>query len=275
MEDFAGMELEVSFRDCLTGMWKAKMGDLPQLSSLYPGSIKSNLTNISGRRSLESRVLFYPRISKIVLELLREGWAHPLSAEEVLGALGEERGMGEVAGPTEHMAVGLGNRTETSYRTILLQREMASSETTSRDSGSTWKESGEGEPWRQALEEMRQVQEGLTTRVQGLEGALLQVERDTATISTNLKETGEVIKELREDSRRLTALELQSSSTNSAVMRMEEMMMRMLMGGGQSFKRTKVDEIEDEIATMRLTNQALRHTAPDEVQIEQIKGNNA
>jgi hypothetical protein len=274
MEDFTGMELEVSFRDCLTGMWKAKMGDPPQLSSLYPGSIKSSLANVRASRTVESRVSFYPRISMIVRELLREGWAYPLSENDVLEGLGECMTMNEMTSTMGGSLAASELRGGALYRTALLQHEIVPSESTSRDSGSTWKDSGDGEPWRQALEEMRHNQEGLTARVQGLEGSLHQVEKETAKIAANVKETGEVIKELREDSRRLTALELQSSSTNSAVMRMEEMMMRMLMGGGMVPRRNKVEEIESEIATMRLTNQELRHTGMDRPQIEQIERNN-
>jgi hypothetical protein len=274
MEDFADMELETSFRDCLTGMWKARMGDPPQLVSLYPGSIKTSLSNIRTIKSVESRVMFYPRLSTIMRDLLREGWAHPLNGEEVIGALGETSVMESLPNRSLGLPTGTGESNMMSYRTMLLQGDRAPSETTSRDSGSTWREPGEVEPWRQVIEEMKQSQESLASRVQGLEGSMHQVERDTARMSEELKETSEVLRELREDSRRLTALELQSSSTNSAVMRMEEMMMRMLMGGGQSVKRTKIDEIENEIATMKLTNQDLRHTVSDRLSITHTETRN-
>jgi hypothetical protein len=66
-------------------------------------------------------------------------------------------------------------------------------------------------------------------------------------------------------------LEQQSASTNSAVMRMEEMMMRMLTGLPPPRRTTKMDEIEHEIETMRLTNQDNRRMEVSGTQIVQHK----
>jgi hypothetical protein len=274
MEDFADMQLDVSVRDCLTGMWKAKMGNPPNLVSLYPGSIKSSFTNIRTNARLESRVVFYPRISRTLRELLIEGWAYPVSGEEVLSILGE---ISEREGQDRHLqGVPLRQRETTlNYHAALQHSERETSDSTSRDSGSLWRGSGDEEPWRQALEEMKRSQEDLTARVHGLEGSLRKVESDTTQMAKELNATGEIVRELREDSIRLTTIEAQSASTNSAVMRMEEMMMRMLTGGSSLHKGNKVDEIESEIATMRLSHRELRNAAPGRLLIEHTKTNNA
>jgi hypothetical protein len=75
---------------------------------------------------------------------------------------------------------------------------------------------------------------------------------------TELAATGDILRDLREDSGRLTSLEKQSASTNGAVMRMEEMMMRLLTGLPPPSKTTRMEEIENEIETMRLTQDATR-----------------
>jgi hypothetical protein len=160
------------------------------------------------------------------------------------------------------------------YKSALQHTERETSDTTSRDSGSAWRGSGDEEPWRQAWEEMKLAQEGLAARVQGLEGSLQRVESDTAQMAKELNETGEMVRELREDSIRLTTIEAQSASTNSAVMRMEEMMMRMLMGGSTASRGSKVDEIENEIATMRLSHRELRTAVPGRLPIEHTRTHN-
>lgn len=85
-------------------------------------------------------------------------------------------------------------------------------------------------------------------------GSIQQLEKESAHMVTELATTGEVLRDLREDRGRLLTLEQQSLSTNGAVMRMEEMMMRVLTSHPPSGRTSRMDEIEREIETMRLTH---------------------